>query len=197
MTAIADRVEAACETELSRIGSEKLLLAATEADIGAATVAGAVAATADEAATRVEGWAETVDDEAAASLLAEAANAYRDIHDVTVEAWPEATGETLVELENPDGDWARVGAGLVGVGLLLDRLLLQAISYHVNEANAGAADRLREFRADVKEVVSLADSVDDGDQDAAVAGGVKMIDAAYDRYAARLEAMGLDPKPLC
>jgi hypothetical protein len=195
MAGTADRVETECETELSRLGSEKLLLAATGADIQAATVAGALAATAGEAAVQLEAWAETADD-AAASVLADAASTYEAIHETTLEAWPEADGESLVELDGPDGDWDRVGAGLVGVGLVLDRLLLQAISYHVNEANAGAADRLRGFRDEVETVVDRAESVD-GDRVAVVAGGVAVVEAAYDRYATRLDEMGLDPKPLC
>lgn len=197
MEAIADRVEAECGTELSRLGSEKLLLAATEADIRAETVAGALAATAGEAAAQLEAWAETADDEAAVALLSDAATTYRTVHEATVDAWPDAAGEPLVELEDANVDWERVGAGLVGMGLVLDRLLLQAISYHVNEANAGAADRLRGFRNDVDEVVDRVETGDAGDRDALVAGGVAVVEAAYDRYASRLDAMGLDPKPLC
>jgi hypothetical protein len=196
MAAIADRVEAECETELSRLGSEKLLLAATEADIRADTVAGAVAATADEAAAQLETWAEAAEDEAAAFLDA-GETAYRAIHDGTLATWPDAAGEPLVELDATDGDWERVGAALVGAGLVLDRLLLQAISFHVNEANARAADQLRDFRTDVQDVVDRTEEGSEGREAALVAGGVAVIEAAYDRYAARLDAMGLDPKPLC
>lgn len=197
MADIADRVEAQCETELSRLGSEKLLLAATEAEIRPDTVAGALAATADVAATAIESWAETADDGDAAALQAEAADAYRDINEATLSAWPDAEGETLVVPDAPDGDWERVGAGLVGVGLVLDRLLLQAISFHVNEANTGAADRLREFRGAVQDLVDRADAVDEADHDAAVAGAAAIVESAYERYAARLDSMGMDPKPLC
>ncbi len=197
MAAIADRVEVECETELSRLGSEKLLLAATEADIRSDTVAGAVAGTADEAAAQLESWADSALDDDAAALLTEAATAYRTVSETTLETWPEAAGESLIELDGPDGDWEWVGAGLVGVGLVMDRLLLQAISYHVNEANAGAADMLREVREDVGGLVDRPDSVDDSDDEAAVAGAVAVVAAAYDRYETRLDEMGLDPKPLC
>jgi hypothetical protein len=196
MTVIPDDIEAECETELARLGSEKLLLAATEADIRADTVAGAVAGTAGAAAEALEAWATSADDGDAAAMLTEAAAEYRSVREATLEAWPDAAGDAVLELPAADGDWHRVGAGLVGVGLVLDRLLLQAISFHVNEANTGAADRLREVRADVAQLVDRPGSAAGG-EDAVVAGAVAAVESAYDRYATRLDAMGLDPKPLC
>lgn len=198
--ATVERVEAAMETELSRLGSEKLLLAVTGADIRDATVAGALAATLDVGADCCEAWAAETGDAGVAAALADAAELYADLRATTLDAWPDAASEAdpLVEPADPGDEPGRVGAGLVGLPLVLDRLLLQAVSYQVNEADTAAADRLRGFRETVGTIsVSAEGTLGVEADEGAVEAAVAVVEAAYERYADRLEDMGLDPKPLC
>ncbi|MFB6310389.1 MAG: hypothetical protein ABEH64_04310 [Salinirussus sp.] len=201
MTTPVDRVEKAMETELSRLGSEKLLLAATGADIRDATVAGVLAATLAVGAENCIAWADATDDSTLSALLMDAGECYREIRSETLEAWPDAedSADPLVNPTDPGEDSRRIGIGLLGLPILLDRLLLQAVSYHVNEANTTAADRLREFRTSIRELSDgAADNLEDeAVEEPAVESAGAVIEAAYERYADRLEAMGLDPKPLC
>lgn len=200
--ALVTRVESTTDTELSRLGSEKVLLAATGAQLEPDAVAGVLAAAVGQGGRRLDAWAADADGDLAA-VMADGADRYAALHDRVSETWPVADGDIdplLGDLGDPSGDAARAGAGLVGLSLVLDRLLLQAISYHVNEADAAAADEIRSIREAVADVRGdgagrLADAA--ADHEAAVAGAVGVVEAAYAVYAARLEDMGLDPRPIC
>lgn len=201
--ALLDRVESAAETELSRLGSEKVLLAATGANLEADAVAGVLAAAFDRGHERLETWAAAADNDDLAVLMADGADRLDALRADVLDAWPDATTDAdglLGDLGDPSGDAARAGAGLVGLPLVLDRLLLQAISYHVNEADDTAADEVRDLRDAVKTLRADAagqlagSSVDD---EAVVAGATGAAEAAYAVYASRLDDMGLDPRPIC
>lgn len=196
MTTPADRVSAATETELSRLGSEKLLLAVTGADIRDATVAGALEATLAVAADRCETWAAKTADSDAAEALRSAAERYTELREETLKAWPDAedVSDAMVDPDDPGDAAGRIGAGLVGLPLVLDRLLLQAVSYHVNEANTAVADQLRGIRESVSAILDTATAVSDDESETAA---ITVVEGAYERYANRLDRMGLDPKPLC
>jgi hypothetical protein len=197
------RVRTRTDTELSRLGSEKLLLAATDATLEPDAVAGALLTDIGAARDRLEVWGGRADAEAVAAALSDGAARVEHLEGTVAKAWPEATVEKeglLANLEDPGSPSGRAGAGLLGLPLVLDRLLLQSVSFHVNEANTGAADRLREARDGLREIreEAVGSSVAaTPNPDAAVADAVAVIAAAYDTYESRLEAMGLDPKPLC
>jgi hypothetical protein len=135
--------------------------------------------------------------------MADGAERSATLHGEVVDAWPDADGDAealLGDLGDPADDAARAGAGLVGLPLVLDRLLLQAVSYHVNEADHAAADVVRDLRETVADARDgdaerVAEATDD--HEAAVGGAIGAIEAAYAEYADRLEAMGLDPRPIC
>lgn len=198
---LLDRVRTATETERSRLGSEKVLLAATDARLEPDAVAGVLAATLDLGTDRLEAWAAEAADDDLAGAMADAASRYGDLSSRTRTAWPDADDDVglLADLGDPTGDAARAGAGLLGLTLVLDRLLLQVVNFHVNEADDAAADTVRELREGVAEI--QADHADQlaslDDRDGVVAGAVGVVESAYDEYAARLEAMGLDPRPIC
>ena len=199
---LLESVESATETELSRLGSEKVLLAAIGARLEADAVAGVLAAAFDGGREHLEAWAAEADGDLAAAV-ADGAERSATLHGEVVDAWPDADGDAealLRDLGEPADDAARAGAGLVGLSLVLDRLLLQAVSYHVNEADDAAADVVRDLRetvADGREgdAERVAEATDD--HEAAVGGAIGAIEAAYAEYADRLEAMGLDPRPIC
>lgn len=199
---LIERVEAATETERSRLGSEKVLLAATDATLEGPAVAGVLVSAFDRAAGRLEAWADAVEDDDLVAVLADGASKYAELRDAARSKWPDATPESdglLADLGNPSTDPARAGAGLLGVPVVLDRLLLQVVNFHVNEADGPAADAAREFRDEVAGLqMTAADRLASRDDaDAIVDGATAAIEAAYRTYAERLEGMGLDPKPIC
>jgi len=89
-----------------------------------------------------------------------------------------------------------VGAGLVGLPLVLDRLFLQGISFFVNEADEARADLFRDLRETTDGIRDSAADLD-VDEERARNAASAVVTAAYDEYVDRLEAMGFDPKPIC
>lgn len=200
--ALVDRVRAETDTELSRLGSEKVLLAATNAQLEPDAVAGVVVGALASAADRLDEWTRAADDAALADAMADGADRFGSLRAEAAEAWPAADAAAdgvLGDLGDPAGDAARAGAGLIGAPLVLDRLLLQGVNFHVNEAEDAAADRVRELREEVEGVRADAAGplVDRPDAEEAIEGAVGAVEAAYAVYASRLEAMGLDPRPIC
>lgn len=201
---LLDRVRTDCGTELDRLGSEKSLLAATEAQLESGPVLRTVATALARSRDAISAWADDAEGEAADALAA-AAGTLEEAYE-TVAA--ELDGDIATDAEPPflsfdiEGDIERVGAGTVGVGLVLDGLCLQAVSFFVNEADTARADLFRGLRNDLEGLRETgADALEDlcrgDDWERAVAGATGVIEAAYDDYARRLDAMGFDPKPIC
>lgn len=200
--ALLERVESATETERSRLGSEKVLLAATDATLEGPAVAGVLVAAFDRVAGRLEAWGDAVDDEDLAAVLADGASTYAELHDDAKSQWPDATSGSdglLADLGDPQTGPARAGAGLLGAPVVLDRLLLQVVNFHVNEADGPGADAARELRDEVAglKLTAAERLASRADADAIVDGATTAVEAAYDTYAGRLEGMGLNPKPIC
>lgn len=203
-----ERVRSANETPLDRLGSEKALVAATEAALDRETVLEAAAAAEARAAATFEAWRDDEADERAREAFADAAERERDHYERVIEL-----GEVAVEdpsadalhdhLRGLEGTAPRAGAGLVGRPLVASRSLLQVINFFENEGEGDAADVVRDLRAETDEqaerggavVVDVCADADDLDRAAAAAGAA--IDAAYDEYAETLEGLGIDPKPVC
>jgi hypothetical protein len=203
---LVDGVREDERTELDRLGSDKAMIAATDADLAADPVLEHVAATLAGLRETCEEWAETTDDADATALFAATAEAADEEYGrVTAAMDDEPTGEppavvaALGEFEEPP---ARVGA-LVGEALVAERTLLQTVNFFVNEADERRADLLRDVRTAAKnrtdEAAAVLDSVcvDDADWDEAETAAVAVVDAAYAAYADALDALGIDPKPVC
>jgi hypothetical protein len=207
-------VREAMATELDRLGAEKSLLAATEARLEPDPVLVTAATVLATARDTLRGWERAATDEPASEALAGAADTFAAAFEQVAadlddgDTGPENTATAVADLDAPflaldaDEDPARVGAGTVGVPLVLDRLFLQMVSFFVNEADEARADLFRELREEMDSL--LADGEDaldalctDEDWEVAEAGAVDVVEAAYDDYASRLDAMGFDPKPIC
>ena len=205
--ALLDGARTEVETELDRLGSEKSLLAATEARLEPDPVLVTAAAMLRTARETLAAWADSATDGTAADALQTTADALTDGLD-RVTADLEGDGEDVAALDAPllhldaDSDIARVAAGTLGVPLVLDRLFLQVVSFFVNEADGPRADLFRDLRTDTDAMLTTGQSAldelcADDDWDDAETAAVAVVDAAYDDYVERLEAMGFDPRPIC
>ncbi|WP_436925554.1 rubrerythrin family protein [Halosimplex amylolyticum] len=213
---LVDTVRDARATELDRLGSDKYLIAATDADLERAPVLRTVAESAASGRETFDRWAdEGVGD--AASTFETAAERETDHFDRVVEslaalpnddadaaATIDADDEPLhASLAETDGTVERLAAGFVGRPLVADRTHLQVVNFFVNEADETRADLARDLRSDanerLQEGITLLDATceTDSDWERAERGAVRVIDAAYDEYVGALEAMGVDPKPVC
>ncbi|WP_336000683.1 rubrerythrin family protein [Halorientalis halophila] len=205
--AFLERVREDERTALERLGSDKALLAATGADLDADTVLGVLAATERYHRETFERWAEAAADEAAADAFRAAAETAGTHVERLQAGRSEDAAETADDLETgvggQDDDVARAAAGLVGASLVLDRTLLQAVNFFVNEADERRANLIREVRTATEDRLEtgldLLDELCEGDADweRAMDTATDAVAAAYDDYAERLEEMGIDPKPVC
>lgn len=196
-------------TQLHRLGSDKYLIAATGADLAEGSVLESVARDAASGRETFEFWVKSEDGQAA-ETFATAAETEREGLDRLRERLDEgddidepapdgAVHEALGEAETTV---ERAGA-LVGRALVRDRTLLQVVNFFVNEGDSAGADFARDLRSDAGDQrdagADLLEQVcgDEGDWESAQAAAERVIGAAYDEYADALEAMGVDPKPVC
>lgn len=193
-------------TELGRLGSDKYLVAATGADLTEAAVLVSVARTAVSGRETFERWAEGETGPAADTFesVAETERAHLDLLSDRLDSLPDDPGDDAVDtaLGEAETTVARAGA-LVGRGLVADRARLQVVNFFVNEVDSAGADLARELRSDANDQVTagvtLLDAVcdDESDWDVARKHAERVVTAAYDEYASALEAMGVDPRPVC
>jgi len=209
-----EAVSEAQATELHRLGSDKYLVAATGADLAEGPVLASVAQTAASGRETFETWAEHESGPAAEAFAAAAdteAEHLGRLHErltdetaSTGDAGEDGPGANGVDeaLGTAETTAERAGA-LVGRGLVLDRTLLQVVNFFVNEGDNAGADFVRELRSDANDQVSagaeLLETVCESDKDweEAQTAAERVIETAYDEYAAALEGMGVDPKPVC
>jgi len=203
-------------TELGRLGSDKYLIAATGADLERVPVLRSVAESAASGRETLSRWAEAETGDAASAFetAAEAEAAQFDrVVDSLAELSDDATDVAATVdgtdaplhavLADTDGTVERVAAAFVGRALVADRTLLQAVNFFVNEADESRADLARALRTDAQERldegVELLDSVceTDADWERARRAAERVVEAAYEAYANALDAMGIDPKPVC
>ncbi|WP_276270619.1 transcription antitermination protein [Haloarcula litorea] len=200
---VLDAVRDGAATELDRLGSDKLLVAATGASMTTETVAGVALARERGVAATLDDWAGTVDGPAADALRragAAAGERADRIAAAVADADPGDGDALTAHLAGVEGTAARVGAGLIAVPLVADRFYLQLVSYFVNEADEGRADLFRELRTSASDLDPAGDALgvlDEGGRERARDAALDAVDAAYEDYAETLRGMGLDPKPIC
>lgn len=210
-------------THLDRLGSEKALVAWTDATLESEPVLVAAAGTVARAVDTYETWAEDEADERARAAFADVAarerNRYERILDATDGAAADPSADPSPDpfqaasadpvydyLGRLEGTVERVAAGLVGRPLVDSRTFLQVVNFFLNEGDTGKTELFREIRGEtddlVEEGATLLDGVcdtdrDTGDWERAREAADETIGLAYREYADTLEGMGLDPKPVC
>ncbi|WP_440990889.1 rubrerythrin family protein [Haloarchaeobius baliensis] len=207
-TAFRESVETAKATELDRLGSSKLLVALTDADLSEDAVLRAAAFSEYLARETFESWAADEPDDAASEVFAdvaaqEAAHYERVVDALGEPVEPAGVGPMHAYLRDRDDTVERAAAGLVGRGLVSLRTHLQIVSFFVNEADDRSADLFRDLRSETEDSLSagldVLDAVckDDDDWERAQAVAEYVVQLAYDDYADSLTEMGVDPKPIC
>jgi hypothetical protein len=196
--ATIDAVRDQTETERDRLGSDKVLIAATDATLETEAVLTAAATRESGLADILGRWAAETDSDVATQFEAAAEAAAERAERIDADA---GNSDGFIDhLETVSGTARRVGAGLVAAPLVADRFYLQVVSFFINEAAEQRADTFREIR---RETSALDDGetalghLPESERETAAAAATEAIDAAYDDYAETLEAMGLDPKPIC
>lgn len=195
------------KTELDRLGSEKALLAATEARLETDAVLVTAAATLTEASETLADWAAAAEGPAAETLQA-AADTLADGADRVAAEFDDGELGDVSALDVPflslsaGTDVERLAVGTIALPLVLDRLFLQSVSFFVNEADTARADLFRALREEADGLLAdgqeaLTALCEDDDWEGAEDAATDAIRAAYDDYASRLDAMGFDPKPIC
>ncbi|MBV0924003.1 transcription antitermination protein [Halomicroarcula limicola] len=198
-----DAVREASASELERLGSDKLLVAVTGADLTSDAVREAAITRERGRASALAAWADESGG-ATANRFADAASAATERVDrIAGDDATAADAETDAlsgHLETVDGTAERVGAGLVAVPLVADRFYLQVVSFFVNEADEESADTFREIRAAAGDLGAARDALaelDDEGRETARDAAIEAIGVAYEEYAETLNGMGLDPRPIC
>ncbi|QCC50216.1 hypothetical protein [Halapricum salinum] len=195
MDSIEDRVRAQAATELERLGSDRGLIALTDADLSAETIRSRLAGALAGVGTVYEGWASEDETFATAAESAHELAATAAAGDDVEPATDHPLVSTLGDVE---GRPARVGAGLIGVPLVVDGWALQGVSFFVNEADETAADDCREIRAGLDDLLAAGeDAVSESEGEAAADAALDLIAVAYEDYVETLADMGLDPKTVC
>jgi hypothetical protein len=203
-----DRLESEKATELDRLGSNKLLIALTDADLSRTRVLRAAADSEHAARETFRQWVDTEDDPEASEAFAAVAaqeDSHRDrVLEALEEPYDPADGGVLHSyLRDREDTIERIAAGMIARPLVSLRTHVQVISFFVNEADESTADLFRDLRAETDAVIddglallSARCSTED-DWERARMVGEYTIQIAYDEYADSLEGMGLDPKPIC
>ena len=210
-----ETVETAKATQLSRLGSEKLLVALTEATLDRERVLEVAACSEYAARETFDAWAaDEADHDAREAFEAVAAQEREHLERVLdlldddsfdpADADGDGDGGPMHSyLRGRDDAVERIAGGMVGRPLVSLRTHTQVVGFFVNEADERTADVFRDLRGETEAVLTdglaLLERECDGDDDWERARMVAeyTVQVAYDDYADALAGMGLDPKPLC
>jgi len=199
MGSIADAVRADRAMKLERLGSDRGLLAVTDADLTDETVRERLAATDAAVAAVLDDWAAAADDPAASAFASAAETKREHVADLDADALdaPDPGADPIAAtLSGIDGIDARFGAGLVGYPLVADGRYLQAVNLFVNEADETSADQFRTIRSETADLIDRGESMVDN-AGATTTAALDVVDAAYEAYVDSLDALGIDPKTVC
>lgn len=204
-----DAVSEANQTALSRLGSSKALYAETDGDLDPDHVLHAAAIAEDAASETFRAWADDEDHAEAAELFDRVADEEADHYETVaaeIDDAPRAADNDLPAIQSVlrsfDDTVERVG-GLVGRCLVAKKSKEQYTGYFTGEADPQTASLFRGLGSDVTEQIEAAAELieavceTDGDRDRAHDAASEAIQAAYDEYTESLEAMGVNPKPVC
>jgi hypothetical protein len=210
-----EAVESRKATELNRLGSNKLLVAVTDAELDAETVIRAAANSEFAATNTFEAWADDEEDDDAREVFAAIADQEREHYERVVDSLADLNADVAESFEPADGGpmhtylrsrddtLGRIGGGLVGRGLVSLRTHTQIIGFFVNEPDERCADLFRDLKreteAEVERGLELLEARCGGDEDweRARAAAEYTIQLAYDDYEDALAGLGIDPKPIC
>lgn len=201
-------LEAEKRTQLDRLGSEKFLLALTDADLAAGPILEAAAASEHAAKVTFEEWTGAEPDDEAREAFAEVAAQEAEHYERVVahlEGYtpPDAAGPLHAYLREREDTIGRIAAGLVGRPLVSTRTYTQIIGFFINEAARAETDLFRDLKQETEAVMDTGTALLEGrcetdeDWERAMAAAEYVIQIAYDDYADALRGMGLDPKPIC
>jgi len=202
-----DAVRADNDTALSRLGSSKSLYADTGGEMEAGPVLRAAADAEHAAAETFQAWADSERNSDARDAFETTASEERDhaeavlgeLDEYEPGGEPSAMQSSLRDL---DSTVERAG-GLLGRILATEKSKEQLTGFFVGQADPGTAQLFRDLKGDLDDqlerTLALLDAVceDDGDWNAAKAAADAAVQAAYDEYTEQLEAMGVNPKPVC
>ena len=203
-----ETVEKSKRTELDRLGSSKLLIALTGAQIERERVLEVAAHSEHAARETFRAWAADEPNPAAESAF-EAVAAQEDTHLERVLAELEADvnladgGPMHAYLRGRDDTVERIASGMVGRPLVSVRAHNQIIGFFVNEADETRANLFRDLKTETVAVVDdgcdlleeLCETDEDWERARLVADYV--VQVAYDDYADSLTEMGLGVKDIC
>lgn len=204
-----DTLEQSKATPLSRLASNNLLVALTDAELEVPVVLRVAANSENAARNTFHEWAESETDDEVREAFEHVA-AQEDEHYERVVSEMDDTDFDPVDggvmhtyLRGRDDSVERLAAGLVGRGLVSVRSHTQIVSFFVNEADEKRADLFRDLKRETQEEIDLGLKLlddaceDDEDWQRAQMVAEYVIQLAYDDYADSLRGMGLDPKPVC
>ena len=204
-----DSVTEANQTALSRLGSSKALYAETDGELETEQVLRAAAVAEDAAGETFAAWADNETDDDATALFERVVDEEADHYETVAGKLndpPRAADSDVpaiqAVLRGFEETIERAG-GLVGRCLIAKRSKEQYTGYFTGEADPQTASLFRGLGSDVDEQVEAAADLvgsvcaDDADRERARDAASEAIQAAYDEYTESLEAMGVNPKPVC
>ncbi|MFC4406617.1 hypothetical protein [Haloarchaeobius iranensis] len=200
--AFVEAVEDGNRTELSRLGSSKSLYALTGGEMDEDHVFAVVESLATAQANRYESWAADADGELADALSAAAEAERERASDAAGKTDETVAGGLFDGLDGCEGTVDRAG-GFVAATVVTKKLQEQLVGFFVGQADPTTASTFRSYGGELDErreaaLAALEAVVDDeSEREAAVEAAAGVVTAAYDVYVDRLEAMGVNPKPVC
>lgn len=189
-----DTVSSANKTALSRLGSSKALYAITEGEMNEETILSGAADRAHYAGETFGSW----DGEPFATAADTTADHYETIVGKLDDHDPGEQPDLFAALAEQEGTAARLG-GLVGWTLVAKKTFEQLTGYFVGQADPQTSQTFRDLGGDVEDLreQALDALAEEGDWETAETAADEVVQAAYDDYFETLEALGVNPKPVC